>query len=212
MRRWMVALLVSLALTVSLGSAAWADAPVSGQVAFGQATVEPAYDDTTGGLIFLLTPNHAPFPSKANPVATAPMYLPMYPTTSTVGVLNCLPTNCDHVQVLPPGLVTALGLQEVYPTGTISTKYGTFTGGLVKGHDHLVGVANTGGDFNVAWHVYLVLFTPQGVADGAINQELTTLSAVQAAMAAGDAIGPIDSGIIFNCSKVSEAVYLHAQS
>jgi hypothetical protein len=209
MRRWIVALLASLAMIVSLTSASWASAAPSGQVAFGQASVEPAIDDMSGNLIYLLTPNKAPFPSKANSVAWAPMYLPMYPVGSTVSPLNCLPTNCDHLQVLPEPLVTAMHLTSVYPMGTISTKYGSFTGGLVKGHDHLVGVATTGGDFNVAWHVFLVLFTPKAVADGAINTQLTTDAAIDAAIAAGDAVGPIDSGIVFNCSIVSATVYNH---
>lgn len=208
MRRWIVGLLVSLALTVSVASTALAAASYSGQVAFGQATVEPAYDDMTGDQIFLLTPDHVPFPSNANAVATAPMYIPMYPQGSSLTNFNCLPTNCDHLQVLPAPLLRIPGVASVYPSGTITTKYGTFTGGLVMGHDHLVGVANTGGDFNVAWHVYLVLFTPKGVSDGAINTRLTTLSAMQSAIQAGDAIGPLDSGIVFNCSKVPETVYL----
>jgi hypothetical protein len=198
---------MGLVLTMSLAQLAGADPGPSGQAAFGQVTVEPAYDDMTGDLIYLLTPDHAPFPSRANSRATAPMYLVMYPQGSTVTPLNCLPTNCDHVEVLPSGLVEGLGLQSVYPIGTISTKYGSFTGGLVLGHDHLVGVAQTHGDFNVAWDVDLVLFTPQGVDDGAINQPLRTLAAVNAAIANGDAAGPIDAGIVFNCSVTSEATY-----
>lgn len=206
-RRWLISVLVvALSLVVFLPHAA-AATPPSGQTAFGQSTVEPAYDDATGNLTYLLTPNNVPFPSKANAVATAPMYLPMYPTSSTVSNFNCLPTNCDHLNVVPQGLVNALGLGSVYPTGTIDTKYGTFTGGLYAGHDHLVGVASTGGDFNVAWHVYLVLFTPQGVADGAANHEITTLQQLWSAINAGDVIGPIDSGITFNCSVVSAAIY-----
>jgi hypothetical protein len=211
MRRALVALVASLTLAVVLGPLAQASPVISGQRAFGQVSIEPAFDDANGAQIFLLTPIHAPLPSKANSVAWAPMYLPMYPTSTTIGVLNCTPQNCDHVQVLPSDLVTALGLQSVYPTGTISTKYGSFTGGLVAGHDHLVGVAKTGGDFNIAWHVFLVLFTPKGVSDGASNTELLTLSAVNAAIAAGDAVGPIDSGIVFNCSITSEATYLNGQ-
>jgi hypothetical protein len=214
MRRLLLAVPVvaSLALAVCLTPMAQASPVITGQHAFGQVSVEPAYDTGTGNLIFLLTPDKAPLPSKANPVAWAPMYIPMYPTGSSVSPLNCLPTNCDHLQVLPSALVAALGLQSVYPTGTISTKYGTFTGGLVAGHDHLVGVATTGGDFNIAWHVFLILFTQQGVDDGAINHELLTLAAIHAAMAAGDIFPqPIDSGIVFNCSITSEATYLNGQ-
>jgi hypothetical protein len=214
MRRWFFALVASgIMLAVSLSTSPLTQAAplISGQHMFGQASVEPAYDDSTGNLIFLLTPDKAPFPSTSNPIASAPMYLPMYPVGSKISVFNCLPTNCNHLQVLPSGLVAALGLQSVYPNGTVNTQYGTFTGGLVAGHDHLVGVANTGGDFNIAWHVYLVLFTAHGVSDGAINHELTTLQSVQAAIAAGDAVGPIDSTIVFDCSVTPKVTYLQGQ-
>lgn len=208
MRRWLFALVVSLGLAVTLSPLAQAAQVISGQHVFGQVSIEPAYDDVSGSQIFLLTPDHVAIPPPSNPIASAPMYLPMYPVNSAVTPLDCLPTNCDHVQVLPDGLATAFGLTTVYPTGTISTKYGSFTGGLVKGHDHLVGVAKTKGDFNVAWHVYLILFTPQGVKDGAINSRLTTLQAINNAITKGDVVAPVDSGIVFNCSVTSEATYL----
>jgi hypothetical protein len=211
MRRWLFALMVSVGLAVSLSPLAQASPVISGQRAYGQVSIEPAYDDANGNLIFLLTPDHVAIPSQSNPVAWAPIYLPMYPVNSTVSDLNCLPTNCDHVQTLPSALVSALHLESVYPDGTITTKYGTFTGGLVSGHDHLVGVANTGGDFNVAWQVYLVLFTPQGVSDGAINHKLLTLQAINDAIANGDAVGPVKTPITFNCSITSEATYLNGQ-
>jgi hypothetical protein len=128
----------------------------SGQRKFGQVTVEPAIDNSNGNAIYLLTPDKSPFPSKANPVATAPLYLPLYPVTSSVPSweLNCQPSNCDHANVLP------------FPSVDYGALPGTaklcvdFNGGNpcspVEGHDHLVGVASTGGDFNVAWAVKLV--------------------------------------------------------
>src|SRR6266581_9415284 len=75
----------------------------SGQRNFAQVSVEPAIDNSTGNGVYLLTPIKAPFPSKANTVATAPLYLPLYPLTSTVVAddLNCQPNNCDHANVLP---------------------------------------------------------------------------------------------------------------
>ena len=39
-----------------------------------------AYNDSTGELIYLLTPDKAPFPSKANSHAVAPLYLIVYRT------------------------------------------------------------------------------------------------------------------------------------
>jgi hypothetical protein len=75
----------------------------SGQTSFGRSTTEPAIDLATGNTTFLKTPDKAPFPSNANPRATAPLYLPAYPVGSTINpaLLNCQPHNCDHINVLP---------------------------------------------------------------------------------------------------------------
>lgn len=154
----------------------------SGQRAFGQVVVEPAVDSATGNEIFLLTPNNAPFPSKAAQRAHAPLFLVLYPESSSIDAnsLNCQPTNCDHVQTF------------VYP---------------LKGHDHLVGVPHTG-DFNVAWDVILVGFTQKGFDDGAINTRILTLDQLDDAVAAGD-VFKSDVVVTFNCSITSITTYLH---
>ncbi len=198
------------ALSVVLAGAPGMASAFSGQRAFGQSTVEPAYDDANGSVVFLLTPNGAPFPSKSNPRAWAPMYIPLYPTTSTIDptTLNCQPTNCDHLNVLPfpaPDYVNggATCEQFGFPAGACS---------LVAGHDHLVGIASTGGDFNVAWQVHLIVFTPKAFADGAVNRHLTTLDDLfgeDGVVTTGDAI-EIPTAIVFNCNRVSERVYLKA--
>jgi hypothetical protein len=188
-----------------LGAASGQSQAFSGQTAFGQSTVEPAVNDADGSTVYLLTPNNAPFPSNANPRAHAPLYIPMYPVGSTINpaVLNCQPHNCDHLNVLPfpaPG----------YPNGGATcAEFGLPAGacGLVIGHDHLVGVPHTG-DFNVAWHVILVVFTPKGVADGAINHRILTLQDMAAVVANGDAF-EASTPIVFNCNIVPETVYLH---
>jgi hypothetical protein len=167
-----------------LGMAASANAQItwySGQRAFGQATVEPAVDLATGNEIFLLTPDNVPIPSHAAPRAQAPLYLVLYPESSSIdaNTLNCQPVNCDHVQTF------------AYP---------------LKGHDHLVGVPHTG-DFNVAWYVVLVAFTPQGFGDGAINNRILTLDQLDAALTAGD-VTPIGPVTVFNCSITSATTYL----
>jgi hypothetical protein len=165
----------------------------------GDATIEPAVNDTNGAQTFLLTPNNSPFYQGTAPPpppfsnVSAPLYLVTYPTQSTVDVtnpLNCytegffnasLPYNCDHAQI--PG---------------------------IKGHDHLVGVPGSkkaGGDFNVQWHVLATFFTPQGIADGAMNIRILTLAALEAAQAKGDVSPFTDTGIYFDCSVVSGAVY-----
>lgn len=177
----------------------------SGQTAFGQSTTEPAIDLATGNTIFLLTPDKAPFPSKANPRATAPLYLPAYPATSTINpaLLNCQPHNCDHVNVLPfpaPG----------YPNGGEScTQWGLPANGcaLLIGHDHLVGVPHTG-DFNVAWNVILVVFTPAGIAHGASNQRALTYTDV-ANLVTNHYAFEVVTPIVFNCSITSSTTYYH---
>jgi len=177
----------------------------SGQRTYGKVSVEPAIDYSNGSAVYLLTPIKAPFPSKANPVATAPLYLPLYPLTSTVVAddLNCQPTNCDHVNVLP------------FPSPVYGVLPGTdqrcvdFNGGqpcsAVKGHDHLVGAAKTKGDFNVAWAVKLVVFTPTATASE-INTRITTLNQLNALVATGHA-AVLDTPVTFNCSITSERTY-----
>lgn len=178
----------------------------SGQRTFGQVSVEPAIDSANGNTVYLLTPDKAPFPSKANQVATAPLYLPLYPVTSTVTAndLNCQPTNCDHVNVLPfssPDYGALPGTDQ---------RCVDFNGGNpcspVEGHDHLVGVAATKGDFNVAWHVKLVVFTHAAFLDGKINTRITTLNQINALVASQDAV-VLDTPVTFNCSITSEVTY-----
>ena len=203
----------ALALAVGLIPMTAAASSPSGQRGFGQATVEPAVDNATGDTVFLLTPDKVPFPSQSNPRASAPMDIPMYPTGTGViaADLNCQPTNCDHLNVLPGPLVTALGLQSVYPLSSGSSSlcqhFDPFVGlpagtpcAAIKGHDHLIGVKPTG-DFNVAWHVRLWLFTQNP------STRFTTLADLQKS---GIVIGPIDTPITFNCSIVSATVYANA--
>lgn len=197
--------MVAATLLVALGLVGYAaDARAqSGQTALGQSTTEPAIDDATGNTVFLHTPDKVPFPSNSNPRASAPLYITAYPSNSTIdrGSLNCQPSNCDHVNVLPfpaPG----------YPNGGATcVKYGLPAGacGLMAGHDHLIGVPHTG-DFNVAWHVILVVFTPKGFATGAINRRMLTLQDIASAVVNHEAF-EVSTDITFNCSIVSSVVY-----
>lgn len=178
----------------------------SGQRNFANVSIEPAIDYTTGGTVYLLTPVKAPLPSKSNPVASAPLYLVAYPTSSTVPAadLNCQPDNCDHINVLP------------FPSPDYGALDGSdqactdFNGGspcsLVEGHDHLVGIASTKGDFNVAWAVKLVFFTHPAFVDGKINQRITTLSQLTALWKSGEVM-VVDTPITFNCSGISARTY-----
>src|SRR5579863_4311311 len=75
----------------------------SGQTALGMNTTEPAVNDANGSTIFLYTPDKVATPPNSNPRASAPMYIPVYPTSSPIAPasLNCQPTNCNHLNVLP---------------------------------------------------------------------------------------------------------------
>jgi hypothetical protein len=162
----------------------------TGETQLGKTLIEPAYDDITGNIIYLLTPEKAPFPTHTSTHAVAPLWLVEYPVGSTVGTLNCMgvPGNCpDH-----DGAVAGAAAQfmpNVYGAGTI-------------GHDHLVAPPGHQGDFNISWEVVEVLFT----SNAAANTHLTTLAAVNNAIASGKA-KTFDLGFAFHCSVVSAAAY-----
>ncbi|HEY3440279.1 MAG TPA: hypothetical protein VGK29_05990 [Paludibaculum sp.] len=189
-----------------LGAAGTANAGESGQRNFAQVSVEPAVDSANGNTVYLLTPLKAPFPSKANPVATAPLYLPLYPVTSKLSAsdFNCQPGNCDHVNVLP---FPSVGYGPLPGSDKACTDFNHGNPcSAVKGHDHLIGVANTKGDFNVAWHVKLVVFTHAAFLDGNIDVRIQTLSQLNELVKSGDAI-IVDTPVTFNCSITSERTY-----
>jgi hypothetical protein len=163
-----------------------------GNTAHGGAAIEPAYDYNTGQATYILTPSKAFF-SKADENAVAPLYIVVYPASYPGWTLDCmgLPGNCPDHDGLIAGAATAVepGVYGTDPAG-------------VPGHDHLLGLANAGGDWNVAWHVYVVLFTNSTAA----NTHITTLTQLQGALGSGDAIS-IDSGIVFNCTVVPASLY-----
>jgi hypothetical protein len=160
----------------------------------GGGTVEPAYDSAHGSPIYLLTPTGAkPHPNAHN---VAPLYIPVYPVGSGIDstTLNCThrpADNCpDH------GFAVAGGAAAIMPS---------VYGGGVLGHDHLAGIASTGGDFNVLWEPTLVLFT----SASASTTHITTLAQITAALAAGQIIEVPLPQLDFNCASVSAAVYNH---
>jgi len=192
---------LALALSAPLGVAPVSAASLpSGEVTIGQTVIEPAYDDVSSTLVYLSTPMHAVVhPNFAHNVA--PIYLPVYPVGSGVGTLNCQDTtaatteNCpDHgpeVAGAAMGISAAGGFGSVYANG-------------VLGHDHLVGIASTGGDFNILWEPVLVLFTN---ADLANTDHVTTVAEVNRLVANGDAIEFPLQAATFHCSAVSAAAY-----
>lgn len=109
------------------------------------------------------------------PINVAPIYLPMYPVGSGIdpATLNCVHVPADNRPDHGPLLaaVAASIMPNVYGHGVV-------------GHDHLVGIASTGGDFNILWEPVLVLFTNPTAA----TTHITTLAT-------------------FHCSSVSAAAY-----
>lgn len=193
-----------LVLTTALAASAclfpvnvFADSLPSGERTHGNVSIEPAYNDFDGSIIYLLTPNRlAPLGAnnpinKVNSHAVAPLFLVVYPP-GTHGTFNCMgvPGNCPDHDGAIAGVATSV-MPGVYGTNP----------GTVPGHDHLVGVAPTG-DFNVPWHVYVELFT-----SSAAVTHITTLSGLEAAWSSGSIL-ELDSGITFACSVVSQNVYL----
>lgn len=203
-----------LLLGISTSSAS---AP-SGQVMYGNAsftstsmkfvggggTIEPAYDDATGSLVYLATPNHATVhPHGTTPRNVAPLYLVVYPVGSGIAptTLNCqhmtagtqLAENCpDH------GFLVAGAAMTIEPT---------VYGAGVLGHDHLVGIASTGGDFNIVWEPVLVLFTSMTAA----TQHITTLTSLQSAATSTQVVEIPLPQLDFHCSSVSAAAYAHGR-
>jgi hypothetical protein len=177
----------------SISAAPTATSLPSGERLLGQNSIEPAYNDVTGTLTYLLTPGHGPFPTHTSTHAVAPLYLVEYPPGTTVGTLNCMgvPGNCPDHDAEVAGAATSI-MPSVY--GTDPT--------LVPGHDHLVATPASGGDFNIAWEVIEVLFTNKVAG----NTHLTTEAAIDAAVARGDAI-EVDLGFAFHCSVVSATAY-----
>ena len=214
-KRITVPIVVALFALAAGVAAVWASSGPSGErlvggtAAHGGTVVEPAYDDITGAIRYLSTPRGAPDPVKSNPIASAPLYLPVYPTGSTVGTsftLNCQNTTATTTENCPdhgPGVANLAAYYEptVYGSGVI-------------GHDHLIGGPASHGDFNVAWVPTLILFTSNAYA----NEHLVTETQVEAAVDSGRAIEvPLDGteliggqhgpNLTFTCAVVSAAVY-----
>ncbi len=190
-RRTQLVVAFALGLAAVLGAAPVAASGIpTGETQLGQSLIEPAYNDITGSIIYLLTPTKSPFPTGTSTHAVAPLWLVEYPTGSTVGTLNCqgVPGNCPDHDGAVSGAAVGI-MPSVYGGGTI-------------GHDHLVAPPGHEGDFNIAWEVIEVLFTSKAAA----NTHLTTLAAVNNAIATHNAIA-VDLGFAFHCSVVSAAAY-----
>ncbi|MBZ5637773.1 MAG: hypothetical protein LAO51_03340 [Acidobacteriia bacterium] len=176
-----------------------ADTLPSGERQIGQSILEPAYNDLDGSLTYLLTPIKAP--EKANGHAVAPLYVIMYPTAvaAQIGTVSCQHQPGDNCPDHGPALA---GLAEAMVPGVY--------GAGVWGHDHILtappGAPHAGGDFNVAWLPVAVLFTSPEAA----SNHITTLSQLNAAIAAGQVMTIPLPAATFHCSAVASAPYDNA--
>jgi hypothetical protein len=198
--RAMAALTAAAAMTVLLGApTATAASLPTGERITGGTVIEPAYDDANGSLVYLSTPQGATVhPNFAHNVA--PIYLPVYPAGVNVGTLNCEDTTATTTENCPDHGPEVAGAAMAI---SASAGFGSVYANGVLGHDHLVGIASTGGDFNVLWEPVLILFTNTTAA----SQHVTTLSQVQGLLNSGNAIpAPLQSAT-FHCASVSVAVY-----
>lgn len=174
-----------------------ADSVATGERSHGGVTIEPAYNDADGSIVYLQTPNRlAPLAptntiNGVNQHATAPLYIVVYPS-GTPGVFNCMgdPGNCPDHDGAIAGLATSFE-KGVYGSNPA----------LVPGHDHLVG-GHGSGNFNAPWHVYVELFTSTSAVT-----HITTLAELQKAWDSHSLL-EIDTGITFLCSIVSVNSYL----
>ncbi len=190
------ALAVSLAGITHSRAEAAASIP-SGERIHGQSTIEPVYDDTTGNLNFVMTPNKAPNPVNSNPKSWAPFYVPVYPlsASASVGTLQCAHLPADNCPDHGPPIAGAAAsiVPSVYGSG-------------VLGHDHLMAPPGSGGDFNIAWEPILVLFTSSAAA----NTHLTTLAQINAAVNSGNAFEVPLPQLTFQCEVVPANLYANS--
>ena len=197
------------------GSSTWD--PVSGHFVGGGGAIEPAFDDSTGTLVYLRTPNNnqnaknlpdkmVPFGDLgfSLPVNTAPIFLPVYPAGSGI---DSATLNCDHLVPLDPGPGTGDNcIDHGNGVAALASGFPAYSGGVL-GHDHLVGIAKTGGDFNVLWEPVLVLFTSVNR-----NQErITTLDQIETAVNVTHTafLVPLPP-LTFHCSAEGSAAYDNA--
>jgi hypothetical protein len=197
-----VTTVVAIGSLVGLSTASAGVVP-SGEVTVGHTTIEPAYNDANGQMVYLSTPSGVQV--NANSHDVAPIYMPVYPVGSSVGTLNCEDQTAATTENCPDHGPLLAGLVESIAAHMGSSVYS----GGVLGHDHILGVPSTGGDWNVDWLPVIVVFTPQAVTDGAINAPITTVAELDSLVANNDVIEVPLPPATFHCAVVSAAVYDH---
>jgi hypothetical protein len=165
----------------------------TGHFVGGGGTIEPAIDDANGNVVYIQTPNGAH--AHPNDHNVAPIYLPVYPIASGIDptTLDCAHVPLDNCADHGPEVSAAVSGSPVYASG-------------VAGHDHLLGIAKSGGDFNVLWEPTLVVFN----SVQASTTHVTTLAQINALVASNQAFLVPLPQLDFHCSVVSAASYNRA--
>jgi hypothetical protein len=176
-----------------------------GTPSHGGTVIEPGYNDVTGTITYVGTPVGTAHPVPTNPRATAPFYLPVYPTSSLspTGSLASVTLNCQDMPAenCPDHGPAIAAIAQGFEPGVY--------GGGVAGHDHLFATPGSGGDFNIAWVPIVVLFT-----DPSFITHITTLTQLNRLLGLGEVTEiPLDGtfdglpNLTFHCSVVPESVY-----
>lgn len=186
------------AVAIVPGARVLGDSLPTGEVVFGRSQIEPAYDDLTGNLMYLLTPLGTPVVDPTNIHGVAPLYIIVYPTSagSSIGTVNCQHQPMDNCPDHGPEIA---GFAE----GNMPSVYG----GGVWGHDHIgTGHPSTppaGGDYNTAWVPTVVLFKDAVTA----NTHVTTLAQLNNLITNQKVTVTPLWAATFQCSPVSVKVY-----
>ena len=191
--------MVVIGVAMSIPERSLASDPVpSGERITGQSIMEPVYNDLDGSVSYILTPIHTPLIDPTNNHAVAPLYVIVYPSSAAgvIGTVNCQHQPMDNCPDHGPELA-----------GLAKSVFPAVYGGGVWGHDHILSAhpnaSPASADFNVAWLPVAVLFTSSSAA----NNHITTLSQLNAALAAGQVMEIPLVGATFQCSPVPATVY-----
>jgi hypothetical protein len=162
--------------------------------------LEPVYNDEQAGEIgFIKQPMNAPQPVNESKASWAPFYVVVYPKVgSTVPKTTTL--QCQH---LPADNCPTNG--KMIAAFAVAKEMAVYSDG-VAGRDHLMDFPG-GPDFSAVWEPIIVLFTPQGVADGASNEHVLTDAQISALVASGDAMEFPRTDKVFICPLVPATVY-----